>query len=1347
MEKKNHYANTASFPLPMSGFLHKTPLFASILAATLSISCSKGITLPEPKDGVTIIRGENRAVIQGFCEDSSHTVWMMSNYDGLFRAKGQTLLQYTADPDDAGSLSSNTVNALRISPSGAAWVGTSGGVNRFDPSTDSFVYYGVDSYDSYIRDILFDSEGEVYARSWRSLFKLDKESHNFKSVLDFRAVTKDEIVPLFDCEGNLWIRYSSTLMRFDRAFETLFSKEMGSAPLGIVPLTGKLLVLGGDGHLHALSTSDGEDSPLPQGLKELSSLEVSGMFPSGKYISFSSENGRAIYDIREDELHSEWGGSSIFDPLFAGSSGEAFLLDCSSNLWFPVRGGGFRVQRTSRIEDLPHSKLLAVLRDESWSSPASDGKYFWAILSGNRLLSYDLGKDEVTDISSLYSLTGSTHATRKIIPSGEGQLITGGFGRTDNGIYHLGMGPEGHPRLLHRYLSTEPINGALDGNGEVWALAVGSKLYHTPKPDADSPVDITLSPVEGIPPVNEISYFPEVITLKDGRILFGATNNNPIILDPEGPSVEEIPVRNERFQVFWNVLFQDSRGDIWLGSRSIGLFRYILSEKRIEAIPGTEQTGTASIFEDKNGDILFLNSDRSILRWSHTDGETHLLWSDEEQLTPKRWLLVLEDSGPYVYDGQGLFSFDEKNADLSHMPVTVILSNNGKEIKSFPMDEENNTIRLKFLSIREIPELMISMGLSGLGHSYDYHLSINRSSEMTRVSSQSPEISLHSLHYGRNRIRFHFKNPEGKESSPVYTVILTVPRPLWFWLAIFGAIGLAAGLALTFRSLLRKKEEAQRERREREMQERLNTQNIDSFANISHEFRSPLTLINAALNSLDGEDSPEERKKAIMMARRNVSRMMNLTSQMMDFNRLDHGKLTLSVTPCDLSAQIRKTWEAFVVGADQKNVDWRLNGCEEVHEGWADTDKLEKILWNLCSNALKFTPPGGAVDVDCSFLEGSLTVKVLDTGIGLDEERIAHLFERFNQSPEARQVGGTGIGLFYTKSLVELHHGHISAENRSDGPGSVFTFSIPYSESSFSDEEKDGEVDLRSMTVKQSESTSLDVAEVEPSKKDAKLPSVLLIDDDYDLVHYLKSLLSKDYNVSFRFDAMSGYELLKKENPDVVICDVMMMGVSGLELCKMVKENLDLCHIPVIMLTARSSVADQVNALDVGADAYVTKPFEPDYLTALVRSTVENRSRLRQILSSSTETLDREVSDSLSPRDRQFMDKVYALLEKSLSTGEIEIESIASELGVSRSKFFYKIKALTGQTPGDFFTLYKLNRAAELLREDRYKISAIASMVGFSSSSHFASLFKKRFGMLPSQYVQAHGGEERSEGE
>ena len=161
----------------------------------------------------------------------------------------------------------------------------------------------------------------------------------------------------------------------------------------------------------------------------------------------------------------------------------------------------------------------------------------------------------------------------------------------------------------------------------------------------------------------------------------------------------------------------------------------------------------------------------------------------------------------------------------------------------------------------------------------------------------------------------------------------------------------------------------------------------------------------------------------------------------------------------------------------------------------------------------------------------------------------------------------------------------------------------------------------------------------------------------------------------------------------------------------------------------------------VGADAYVIKPFEPDYLTALVRSMIDNRNRLRQLLSSSTVTRSEETVDALNPRDRQFMDKVYACLEESLGRGEIEIDAIASEIGVSRSKFFYKIKALTGQTPGDFFTLYKLNRAAQLLREDKYKISAVASMVGFSSSSHFASLFKKHFGMLPSQYAQAHSGE------
>ena len=315
-----------------------------------------------------------------------------------------------------------------------------------------------------------------------------------------------------------------------------------------------------------------------------------------------------------------------------------------------------------------------------------------------------------------------------------------------------------------------------------------------------------------------------------------------------------------------------------------------------------------------------------------------------------------------------------------------------------------------------------------------------------------------------------------------------------------------------------------------------------------------------------------------------------------------------------------------------------------------------------------------------------------------------------------------------------MHHGDIRAANRTDGPGSVFQFSIPIGEASYTETEKASQPNPQT-TELSARIASFDMGEVESPRDNQDLQSVLVIDDDYELVYYLRDLLSRDYRVSFRFDAMSGYNVIREEAPDVVICDVMMMDVSGLELCKMVKGNLDTCHIPVIMLTARSSVSDQVSAFDFGADAYVVKPFDPGYLQALVRSMIENRRRLKQALSLSTETPVHQDSDGLGPRDRQFMDKVYACLEESMGAGEIDIDRIASDIGVSRSKFFYKIKALTGQTPGEFFTSYRLNRAAQLLREDKYKISAVAAMVGFNSSSHFAALFRKHFGVLPSDYL------------
>ena len=312
-----------------------------------------------------------------------------------------------------------------------------------------------------------------------------------------------------------------------------------------------------------------------------------------------------------------------------------------------------------------------------------------------------------------------------------------------------------------------------------------------------------------------------------------------------------------------------------------------------------------------------------------------------------------------------------------------------------------------------------------------------------------------------------------------------------------------------------------------------------------------------------------------------------------------------------------------------------------------------------------------------------------------------------------------------------MHHGYLKAGNRKTGPGAEFTFIIPISESSYAEVEKDIDDTQAETFVRK----SVKYTELLSDVADEDKKTILVVDDDADVIHYMKELLSANYNVLSRFDADSAYVLMKEEAPDVVISDVVMPGKTGYELCRQIKENIQLSHIPVILLTAKATVEDQVEGLGCGADAYVTKPFEPQYLIALIDSQLKNREKIRSMLGESTavENLEENV---LSPQDNAFMTELYQLMENELSNSELDVSRMTELLHISRTKFYYKVKGLTGENPSVFFKRYKLNRAAQLLKERSYNISEIADMTGFSTLSHFSTSFKKQFGVSPSEYMK-----------
>ena len=472
--------------------------------------------------------------------------------------------------------------------------------------------------------------------------------------------------------------------------------------------------------------------------------------------------------------------------------------------------------------------------------------------------------------------------------------------------------------------------------------------------------------------------------------------------------------------------------------------------------------------------------------------------------------------------------------------------------------------------------------------------------------------------------------------------------------------------------------------------------------------------------------------------------MFKLVNQLMDFNKLENDTLRLSVEQIDVVEALNNICDIFEFNMKEKDITFNRFGMKDSLMAWTDGDKLEKIMSNLLSNALKFTPRGGHIDVSLDVVDEVIKVTIADTGKGIPEEQKENIFKRYYQLDNQTKAivnWGTGIGLYYSRRLAELHHGSLVAGNREEGTGAVFTFTYPMAKSAYTESERhpldgDGIDDLRVIDTPRDcpQDTSRTSHPSPLTSDDDNRPTILVVDDDTEIINYMKILFSKDYRLITCLDADTALEEMRAEEPNIVLSDVAMPGKDGYELCQEIKQDIQLCHIPVILVTAKVTADNQVEGLSVGADAYVTKPFEPAVLSALIQSQLKNRDRVRKLLTKATTMEEEGVDNALSGQDKHFMEELYKLMEEELSNSELDVTRITKLLLISRTKLYYKIKGLTGETPSSFFRTYKLNRAAELLKSGQYTVAEIADKCGFSTQSHFSVVFKKQFGVTPSEY-------------
>ena len=522
------------------------------------------------------------------------------------------------------------------------------------------------------------------------------------------------------------------------------------------------------------------------------------------------------------------------------------------------------------------------------------------------------------------------------------------------------------------------------------------------------------------------------------------------------------------------------------------------------------------------------------------------------------------------------------------------------------------------------------------------------------------------------------------------------------------------------------------------------------FTNISHELRTPLTLIAGPVEQVlqHGKLNDEEREQLVLVER-NTNRMLRLVNQILDFRKIQNKKMKMRVQQIDLIPFIRHIMESFNSLADEHQIDFSMDTKVSSLKIWADSDKLEKILFNLLSNAFKYTPQGKQIKVVVQEEEKDVILAVEDQGIGIAENKQKSLFVRFENLVDKNlfNQASTGIGLSLVKELIDMHHGSISIRSKL-GEGSCFSIRLQKGKEHFDETVEfilsDYVVSDTSPAYTGNQFSSLTGNEEENLNSEKE--TILIVEDNQELRFFIRTIFAQYFNVIEAENGNIGLEKSKLYMPDIIISDVMMPEKDGIEMVRELREEMTTSHIPIVMLTAKSTIESKIEGMKLGADDYITKPFSATYLKARIFNLLEQRKKLQalycaSLLPASTEQplagKKETTTPALSPNDRKFMDKVMETIEKHLDNGDLTVEDIAGEVNMSRSVFFKKLKTLTGLSPVEFLKEIRMKRAAQLIETEEYNMAQIAYMVGLNDSHYFSKCFKQQYGMTPTEYKES----------
>lgn len=1053
------------------------------------------------------------------------------------------------------------------------------------------------------------------------------------------------------------------------------------------------------------------------------------------YVDNNKLNDNAIYDILCDNDENVWVGTYFGGVNMLRKNNDQFN-------WIEAGYG------SKNIKGKVIRKIVEPVKDILWIATEDGGLNIYNTITG-KIVVFDRIPQMGHNVHSLYYDSASR------------DMWIGTFRK---GLFRYNLSTKKSVQYLpniQKGLSSDAIFYiAKQRSGTIWIATTQGLRYYDPKKDIFLKINHSIL---------DQDFIYCLLVDKEDNVWVGTHNNGLFRIDAQTNEINSWSANTFNSQLkdkYITSLYQDSQNRIWIGSNNYGL-QYIDPSDLIIKTPDKElslaQATIYSTIEDEFG-RLWISTNRGLYQFNK-ERCAFVCYTVEDGLPVNQFNFAssIQSRNGLLYFGSvdGLISFIPKaiknkrktfsvqltqlnidnkvvTSNSSHSPLTVAVDDM-KEIVFSHDQSRSFSIDYRAISLTNTSTINYQIRLLG---AYDNWENVGRERKFVGSNLPSGSYTL--------QIRANNSN-EGWEKAPIKQVKLVIKPPFylsfWAFLIYIFILGLVIYFTMQmFIIRLQGRNAVRLAHLEKEKIEEINQTKIDFFTSVSHELKTPLSLIVAPLKYISITDklSPESMGR-LDIAIKNTNKMIGLMDELVTFNRIESGNFQFYLQKGNPLDFIENVSSLFNENAQEKSISlytYCENNGEEV---WFSPSYVEKIINNLLSNAIKYTSLGGEVSISAYITDNPdgntyLSIKVSDTGIGISSEAFDNIFEKHYQTKQGHNVNnkGWGIGLTLVKKLTSIHKGQVSVESKI-GVGSCFTVILNVTESAFNLEEKIN-VDKTLIFLDKYEFTPPNKERIPTaylpvdSKKDKVKPSILLVEDNDELLKFMADIFSQKYNIYLTRNGIEALDIARTYPVDLVISDVMMCEMDGNTLCINLKNDILTSHIPVILLTAKSDTVDVMRGYESGAEAYVTKPFNPQILELQVNNIIQIKQVQRKKIAN---TLGSDVdSESLSRFDKEFIHKMNELIEKNIENNDFSVVDVTRELGLSRSVLHVKMKSLLDISMGDYIRKKRLSKACNLLQEG-YNVTEAAYKVGFSDPHYFSKTFKKEFGKNPSEYQKS----------